>query len=109
MVDLHLPRVDGSGGRSFGMLVAGSSLPPNPGELVESHAMETLLEQAKAKYDLIVVDTPPLTAVSDAFPVAGLAELSSAVGAPAGAASGGADRAAAVESICEHVFVWSPK
>ncbi len=71
MVGLDLPRVDGTGGRSFDVLVAGSSLPPNPGELIESHAMESLLEQAKARYDLIVVDTPPLTAVSDAFPLLG--------------------------------------
>jgi Mrp family chromosome partitioning ATPase len=53
----------------FDVLVAGAALPPNPGELIESHAMESLLEQAKAKYDLVVVDTPPLTAVSDAFPL----------------------------------------
>jgi receptor protein-tyrosine kinase len=71
MVGLDLPRVDGSGGRSLDVLVAGSSLPPNPGELIESHAMESLLAQAKAKYDLIVIDTPPLTAVSDAFPLLG--------------------------------------
>jgi receptor protein-tyrosine kinase len=51
------------------VLVAGAALPPNPGELIESHAMESLLEQAKAKYDLVVIDTPPLTAVSDAFPL----------------------------------------
>ena len=70
-VDLNLPRVDGSGARSFDVLVAGSSLPPNPGELIESHAMESLLQQAKSKYDLVVVDTPPLTAVSDAFPLLG--------------------------------------
>src|SRR5665811_2634779 len=50
-------------------LVAGASLPPNPGELIESRAMATLLEQAKTKYDLVVIDTPPLTAVSDAFPL----------------------------------------
>jgi Mrp family chromosome partitioning ATPase len=31
--------------------------------------MESLLEQAKAEYDLVVVDTPPLTAASDAFPL----------------------------------------
>jgi capsular exopolysaccharide synthesis family protein len=68
-VDLDLPRVDGSGGRGFDVLVAGSSLPPNPGELIESHAMESLLQDAKGKYDLIVVDTPPLTVVSDAFPL----------------------------------------
>ena len=70
-VDLNLPGVDGSSARSFDVLVAGSSLPPNPGELIESHAMESLLEQVKMKYDLIVVDTPPLTAVSDAFPLLG--------------------------------------
>ena len=68
-VDLGLPGADGAGARSFDVLVAGASLPPNPGELIESHAMESLLEQAKSKYDLIVVDTPPLTAVSDAFPL----------------------------------------
>jgi receptor protein-tyrosine kinase len=44
-------------------------LPPNPGELIESHAMEALLEQVKRTYDLVVIDTPPLTAVSDAFPL----------------------------------------
>jgi polysaccharide biosynthesis transport protein len=71
LVGLDLQRVDGSGGRSLDVLVAGSSLPPNPGELIESHAMESLLEQAKAKYDLVVIDTPPLTAVSDAFPLLG--------------------------------------
>jgi Mrp family chromosome partitioning ATPase len=33
--------------------------------------METLLAKARAEYDLIVIDTPPLTAVSDAFPLLG--------------------------------------
>ncbi len=55
--------------QSFDVLVAGAALPPNPGELIESRAMETLLERAKSLYDLIVVNTPPLTAVSDAFPL----------------------------------------
>jgi capsular exopolysaccharide synthesis family protein len=70
-VDLGLPGADGRGAHSFDVLVAGSSLPPNPGELIESHAMESLLQQAKTRYDLIVIDTPPLTAVSDAFPLLG--------------------------------------
>jgi capsular exopolysaccharide synthesis family protein len=59
----------GAGGRTLDVLVAGGALPPNPGELIESHAMEALLERAKSTYDLVVIDTPPLTAVSDAFPL----------------------------------------
>ena len=31
--------------------------------------MYDLLEQAKSEYDFVVIDTPPLTAVSDAFPL----------------------------------------
>ena len=69
---------DTSGGdarvRTLDVLVAGAGLPPNPGELIETDrrsasAMETLLERAKSEYDLVVIDTPPLTAVSDAFPL----------------------------------------
>ena len=69
MIDLDQAAGDGSRGRTLDVLVAGAALPPNPGELIESHAMENLLEQAKGQYDLVVIDTPPLTAVSDAFPL----------------------------------------
>ena len=31
--------------------------------------MDILLARAKSAYDLVVIDTPPLTAVSDAFPL----------------------------------------
>jgi succinoglycan biosynthesis transport protein ExoP len=68
-VDLESPSGAGASVRALDVLVAGAALPPNPGELIESHAMERLLEQAKSTYDLIVIDTPPLTAVSDAFPL----------------------------------------
>lgn len=69
MIELDSPSSDRSNLHAFDALVAGATLPPNPGELIESHAMEALLDQAKATYDLIVIDTPPLTAVSDAFPL----------------------------------------
>jgi capsular exopolysaccharide synthesis family protein len=61
--------VNGSSRRTLDVLVAGAAVPPNPGELIESQAMEALLERAKATYDLVVIDTPPLAAVSDAFPL----------------------------------------
>jgi Mrp family chromosome partitioning ATPase len=75
MIELDAPSPNGSqgqmrpGGRSLDVLVAGAPLPPNPSELIESQAMEGLLEQAMSTYDLVVIDTPPLTAVSDAFPL----------------------------------------
>ena len=68
-IELDAPAEGFLGGRVLNVLVAGAVLPPNPGELIESHAMESLLEQARNGYDLIVIDTPPLTAVSDAFPL----------------------------------------
>ncbi|HTD58495.1 MAG TPA: polysaccharide biosynthesis tyrosine autokinase [Solirubrobacteraceae bacterium] len=68
-IELTAPSQERPKGNSFDVLVAGAALPPNPGELIESRTMATLLEQTKARYDLVVIDTPPLTAVSDAFPL----------------------------------------
>jgi capsular exopolysaccharide synthesis family protein len=56
-------------GRTLDVLTAGSVPPPNPGELLESYAMDAMLVSARSGYDLVVVDTPPLNAVSDAFPL----------------------------------------
>ncbi len=68
-VHLEAPPGEGAEGRILDVLVAGAVLPPNPGELIEGRAMEGVLEQAKFAYDLVVIDTPPLSAVSDAFPL----------------------------------------
>jgi succinoglycan biosynthesis transport protein ExoP len=68
-IELDQPSANGREARTLDVLVAGAVLPPNPGELIESHAMEALLEQVSSTYDLVVIDTPPLTAVSDAFPL----------------------------------------
>ncbi len=68
-VDVEAHTGDRPGNRGLDVLVAGGAQAPNPGELIESHAMEGLLEHAKNAYDLVVIDTPPLTAVSDAFPL----------------------------------------
>ncbi|HTU77806.1 MAG TPA: polysaccharide biosynthesis tyrosine autokinase [Solirubrobacteraceae bacterium] len=68
-VDLEALPGEGAKGRTLDVLATGAVLPPNPGELIESHAMDAVLERAKSAYDLVVVDTPPLAAVSDAFPL----------------------------------------
>jgi tyrosine-protein kinase len=59
------------GGQRLDVLVAGATLPPNPAALIESNAMQALLDKVSSAYDLVVVDTPPLTVVSDAFPLLG--------------------------------------
>ncbi|WP_129727563.1 CpsD/CapB family tyrosine-protein kinase [Ectobacillus funiculus] len=46
-------------------LPAGA-VPPNPAELLGSIRMEELIEQAYESYDLIIIDTPPVLAVTDA-------------------------------------------
>jgi receptor protein-tyrosine kinase len=51
------------------VLVAGGVLPPNPPQVMESLAMETLLDSARSDYDLVVIDTPPLVLLPDAFPL----------------------------------------
>jgi polysaccharide biosynthesis transport protein len=56
-------------GRILDVLAAGTVLPPNPAALLENHAMDDILTQSRSIYDLVVVDTPPLTVVSDAFPL----------------------------------------
>jgi capsular exopolysaccharide synthesis family protein len=41
-------------------------LPPNPSELLGSKKMKNLLEELKEKYDMILFDSPPVIAVTDA-------------------------------------------
>jgi capsular exopolysaccharide synthesis family protein len=45
-------------------------VPPNPAELVGSNRMHELLEAATADFDVILCDTPPIIAVTDAVSLA---------------------------------------
>ncbi|RMH14202.1 MAG: polysaccharide biosynthesis tyrosine autokinase [Gemmatimonadetes bacterium] len=47
------------------MLPSGP-FPPNPSELLNSKAMQRLLEELQGKYSHIIVDSPPVLAVTDA-------------------------------------------
>lgn len=46
------------------VLTSGKT-PPNPAEMLASRAMEHLLDQLEEKYDYIILDTPPVNAVTD--------------------------------------------
>ncbi|MDL4838946.1 CpsD/CapB family tyrosine-protein kinase [Aquibacillus rhizosphaerae] len=47
-------------------LLSCGPIPPNPSELLGSKSMEKLISDASAYYDLIIFDTPPVLAVTDA-------------------------------------------
>lgn len=49
-------------------------VPPNPAELLSSERMRALLEEAKAEYQFVVVDSPPLLQVADSRILATLVE-----------------------------------
>mgnify|MGYP000440779819 CR=1 FL=1 len=44
--------------------------PPNPSELLETEAFQNLLEEVNRSFDLVVIDTPPILAVTDASIIA---------------------------------------
>jgi capsular exopolysaccharide synthesis family protein len=55
-------------------LVSGGPVPPNPSELLLSHRMELFMNQARDKFDMVVIDSPPLALVADAFELARFAD-----------------------------------
>ena len=49
---------------SLFVLPAGSQ-PPNPAELLDSPQMDRLLETLRTRYDAVIIDSPPVLAVTD--------------------------------------------
>lgn len=56
-------------GGMFDVLASGP-LPPNPSELLGSQHMAALLDDQRSRYDVVLLDTPPLLPVTDAAAVA---------------------------------------
>lgn len=47
--------------------IGPGSMPPNPGELMLSGRVESLIHSLKQEYDYVIIDTPPIGKVADAF------------------------------------------
>ncbi len=56
--------------------IAGGKVPPNPSELLMNARFTHLLEQLMPMYDLVIIDTPPILAVTDAAIIGHLAGTS---------------------------------
>ena len=51
-------------------MITSGAKPPNPAELLQSHAMTGLIAQLRERYEVIIFDAPPLLPVTDAALVA---------------------------------------
>lgn len=47
-------------------VISCGPIPPNPSELLGSRRMQSFVEVAKQKYDMVIFDMPPVLAVTDA-------------------------------------------
>ncbi len=47
-------------------ILTSGTLPPNPSEMLSSKKMKIFLDEAKNNFDFIILDTPPVIAVTDA-------------------------------------------
>ncbi len=50
-------------------LIPSGILPPNPSELLSGKHVDKLFEKLDELFDVVIVDTPPVTVVSDAIPL----------------------------------------
>lgn len=48
-------------------LISGGPVPPNPSELLLTDRFEMFIKNALEQFDFIIIDTPPLALVTDAF------------------------------------------
>ena len=71
-VDL-VDAVQGVAGEQLVVLTSGRT-PSNPSELLDSPVMEEVLNKLAHAFDLVIVDTPPMLAVTDALVVGALAD-----------------------------------
>jgi capsular exopolysaccharide synthesis family protein len=55
-------------------VVTAGPLPPNPSELLGSARMQELLERLKARFDVVLLDSPPALVVTDASVLATLVD-----------------------------------
>lgn len=56
-------------------IIGSGTIPPNPSELIQNEECRKMMEQLKAMYEIIVIDTPPISLVSDALQLTNIADV----------------------------------
>jgi len=57
-------------------IILSGNIPPNPAELLMTKRFESFLNEAKSRYDYILVDTAPTILVTDTLLISSLADIS---------------------------------
>lgn len=47
-------------------IITSGTIPPNPAEMLDSKQMDSFLSNVRSKFDYIILDSPPIVAVTDA-------------------------------------------
>ncbi|MBW7453503.1 CpsD/CapB family tyrosine-protein kinase [Paenibacillus sepulcri] len=55
-------------------LIVSGPIPPNPSEMLGNHRMNTLIKDLKEHFDIVLIDTPPVLAVTDSLIVSSLCD-----------------------------------
>jgi tyrosine-protein kinase Etk/Wzc len=74
LVTMNRPQMALAPGQRFTLLTTGI-LPPNPSELIHEPFMANIIANLRAEFDYVVIDSPPLPAVSDGMVLGELADL----------------------------------
>ncbi len=74
LITMNRPQIMVAPGQRF-MLLKTGILPPNPSELIHEPFMANIIANLRAEFDYVVIDSPPLPAVSDGMILGELSDL----------------------------------
>jgi len=69
--DIRISNINGS---HLDIILSGD-IPPNPSEILTSNRFETFIEEARSKYDYVIIDTAPTVLVTDTIMISQYADV----------------------------------
>jgi len=55
-------------------LVSGGTIPPNPSELLMTHKMKDFISKTREKFDIVLLDSPPIAILTDAAIISAISD-----------------------------------
>ncbi len=55
-------------------IIPAGHIPPNPGELIDSELMKTLISELRKNFEMVIIDSPPLITCADGFLLGNMVE-----------------------------------